>query len=122
MMWMSVVSLARAAGVTGLLSKRRLWMVSTSLVLADISMMSTQALLDDLLDDVAELGQAAIAQLAAVGLGRSAGAPMARAMSASLASARMKSLQPCGIGVDAGQLGVERFASWRHSFRHRHLG
>ena len=38
---MSVVSLARAAGVTGLLSKRRLWIVSTSLVLADISMMST---------------------------------------------------------------------------------
>ena len=38
---MSVVSLARAAGVTGLLSKMRFWMVSTSLVLADISMMST---------------------------------------------------------------------------------
>ena len=36
MMWMSVVSLARAAGVTGLWSKIRRWIVSTSLVLADI--------------------------------------------------------------------------------------
>ena len=48
MMWMSVVSLARAAGVTGLLSKRRLWIVSTSLVLADMSMMSTSFCFDDL--------------------------------------------------------------------------
>ena len=38
---MSVVSLARAAGVTGLLSKMRFWMVSASLVLADMSMIST---------------------------------------------------------------------------------
>ncbi len=40
-MWMSVVSLARQAGVTGLWSNSRRWMVSTSLVEADRSMMST---------------------------------------------------------------------------------
>ena len=38
---MSVVSLARTAGVTWLLSNSRSWIVSTSLVLALISMMST---------------------------------------------------------------------------------
>jgi len=39
---MSVVSLARTAAVTGLPSKIRLWSVSTSVVLAAMSMMSTK--------------------------------------------------------------------------------
>ena len=40
-MWMSVVSLARTAGVTGESSNSRSWIVRTSLVLARMSMMST---------------------------------------------------------------------------------
>ena len=106
---MSVVSLARAAGVTGLLSKRRLWMVSTSLVLAAMSMMSTSFCLDDLRDDVAELGEAAIAQLAAVRFRRAAGSADGQGHVGVLGVGEDEVLAAVRIGVDAGQLEIERF-------------
>ena len=106
---MSVVSLARAAGVTGLLSNRRFWMVSTSLVLADMSMMSTSFCLDDLRDDVAELGQAAVAQLAAVRLGRAAGGADGQGHVGVLGVGEDEVLAAVRVGVDAGQFEVERF-------------
>src|SRR5690348_16242952 len=95
-MWMSVVSLARAAGVTGLLSKIRLWIVSTSLVLADMSMMSTRPWATTCSMRARYSARLRKRSSPLWASGDRPGAPMARAMSASLASARMKSLQPCG--------------------------
>ena len=56
-----------------------------------------KSLLDDLLDGLAKLGKACRCRSSApCASGERPGAPMASAMSASLASARMKSLQPRG--------------------------
>ena len=106
---MSVVSLARAAGVTGLLSKMRFWMVSTSLVLADMSMMSTSPCSTICVDDVAELGEGAIAQLAAVRFRRAAGRADGQGHVGVLGVGEDEVLAAVRIGVDAGQLHVERF-------------
>ena len=61
-----------------------------------------EPLLHDLLDDGAKLGERAITQFAGVAFRRATGAPMDSAMSASFASARMKSLHR------AGRRGCER--------------
>ena len=106
---MSVVSLARAAGVTGLSSKRRFWMVSTSLVLADISMMSTSFCFDDLRDDVAELGEAAVADFAGVRFRRLARGADGQRHVGVLGVGEDEVLAAARVGVDAGQLQVERF-------------
>ena len=93
---MSVVSLTRAAGVIGLFSKMRFWIVNTSLVLADMSMMSTRPCFT-----ICSIWPRNSARLLYFNSppwasGDRPGAPIARAISASLASARIKSLAPCG--------------------------
>jgi hypothetical protein len=109
-MWMSVVSFARAAGVTGLPSKIRSWIVSTSLVLADMSMMSTS--FSATMRRMISRNSARLRYLTSPGCdsGERPGRPMDRAMSASLASARMKSLQPCGSAWMRASLTSSDFA------------
>src|SRR5574342_521268 len=57
MMWMSVVSFARAAGVTADLSKIRFWIVRISLVAADISMMASITQVGTAIEQVARSSQ-----------------------------------------------------------------
>src|SRR5262249_2219637 len=96
MMWTSVVSLARAAGVMGLWSKRRRWIVRTSLVLADMSIMSVSPC--STICTMTSRNSARLRYFTSPGCdsGDRPGAPMDNAMSGSFASARMKSLQPRG--------------------------
>ena len=91
-----MVSLARTAGVTGLSSKDSSLEVRISLVLADISTMSTRpcAVISSICSRYSP-------RLRKRGLsvpfaGDIPVAPIPRAMSASLASARMKSFAPKG--------------------------
>ena len=66
-----------------------------------------QALLDDLLDDVAEFGQAAVTQLAAVRLGRLAGRADRQSHVRVLGVGEDEVLAAVRIGVDAGQFLIE---------------
>src|SRR4051812_44622217 len=91
--WMSVVSLARTAGVTRLEPKRRSWMVRTSDVLADMSMMSTRPWRTTW--RIWSRYSASERALPVTGSLPVAAKPAA--MSASLASARMKSLALLGL-------------------------
>ncbi len=68
-----------------------------------------QLCFDDLRDDVAELGQGAIAQLAAVGLRRTAGGADGQGHVGVLGVGEDEVLAAVRVGVDAGQLEVERF-------------
>ncbi len=92
----SLVSLARAAGVTWLFSNSRSPIVSTSLLLADMSMMSTRpcSVIWRMLSRYS--ASVRIRTSPACISGERPGAPMPNAMSASLASARMNSFAPEG--------------------------
>src|SRR4051794_3024713 len=91
---MSVVSLARTAGVTGEPSKRRSRMVSAWFELADISMMSTRPW--RVISRICSRYSSSVLDRTSPGCasGERPGAPMPNAMSASLASARRNSRQP----------------------------
>ena len=96
----------------GLLSNSRSWIVSTSLELALISMMSTSPCWT--ISRISWRYSCSVRKRASWPWcsGLRPGADRPKAMSASLASARMKSRQD-GIGVDASELAVERFLHGR---------
>ena len=106
---MSVVSLARAAGVTGLLSKRRFWMVSTSLVLADMSMMSTRPCSTICSMMSRNSGRRAIAHLAAVRFGRPARRADGQGHVGVLGVGEDEILAAVRVGVNAGQFWSRDF-------------
>src|SRR3972149_4221004 len=93
---MSLASLARAAGVTWLESNSRSPIVNRSLVLADVSMMSTRPCRTIWRICLRYSASVRMRTSPACISGERPGAPMPNAMSASLASARMKSLAPDG--------------------------
>ena len=92
----SLASLARAAGVMWLSSNSRSSIVSMSLLLADISMMSTSPCRT--IWRICSRYSASVRRRTSPACisGDLPGAPMPNAMSASLASARMKSFEPDG--------------------------
>ena len=81
-----------------------------------------QLRLDDLRDDVAELGQSAIAQFAAVRFRRAAGRADGQGHVGVLGVGEDEVLAAVRIGVDAGEFDVERFLYHRLSSNlHRRL-
>src|SRR5207302_526988 len=74
-----------------------------------LKVMLYKPLFDDLLDDVAELGQAAVAQFAGMGFRRAAGGADAQGHVGVLGVREDEVLAADGIGVDAPQFLIEGF-------------
>ena len=91
---MSVVSLARTAGVTGESSKSRSTNESAKFELADMSMMSTRP--ERVINRICSRYSSSVRKRSSPECisGEEPGAPIPSAMSASLASAMMNSRQP----------------------------
>ena len=103
---MSVVSLARIAGVTGLLSNSRSCSVRISLALALINADVDEPLLHDVANQLPILGQRAEAGLAGVMLGTQPGGRQPE-RHVGVLGVGQDEIAAAGIGQDASQFTVE---------------